>query len=152
MTESTITPEGFTVSRVFDATPEQVWQAWTTPEQFATWFGTEAIEVPLDTVTMDVRPGGDLRATMILPDGTRLEWNGRYREVEPPARLVYVLSDDPDDDIDAGEPVETLFAPVDGGTRVTIFQPRYGFSDEQIEATIAGYSGFYDSLGRVLGE
>ena len=45
-------------SRVFDAPRERVWREWTEPERFADWFGGAESEIPLDTVSMDVRPGG----------------------------------------------------------------------------------------------
>ena len=32
---------GYTIKRTFDAPPEVVFEAWTDPEQFAIWFGTE---------------------------------------------------------------------------------------------------------------
>jgi uncharacterized protein YndB with AHSA1/START domain len=31
--------EGITITRVFDAPRERVWQEWTEPERFADWFG-----------------------------------------------------------------------------------------------------------------
>ena len=43
--------ESFTITRTLAAPPELVWDVWTKPEHFAVWFGTEAVEVPLDSVT-----------------------------------------------------------------------------------------------------
>ena len=57
-------PPGITITRVFDAPRERVWREWTEPEPFADWFGGTESEIPLDTVSMDVRPGGSWRATM----------------------------------------------------------------------------------------
>ena len=31
--------DGYTISRVFDAPRDLVWQCWTSPEHFAVWFG-----------------------------------------------------------------------------------------------------------------
>ena len=31
------------ITRTFPATPEQVFDAWTTPASFAVWFGTAAV-------------------------------------------------------------------------------------------------------------
>jgi hypothetical protein len=39
---------------------------------------------------------------------------------------------------------------VDGGTQLTIRQDRSDFSDEQVEATIAGYNEFIDDIERLL--
>src|SRR5215210_5987043 len=87
---------GFTLTRVFDAPRERVWREWTEPERFADWFGGPEAEVPLDTVAMDVRPGGAWRATMFSgPQRREIRWTGEYREVEPPGRLVLTMSDRP---------------------------------------------------------
>jgi uncharacterized protein YndB with AHSA1/START domain len=49
---------GISVTRVFDAPRERVWREWTEPERFADWFGGPDAEVPLSSVSMDVRKGG----------------------------------------------------------------------------------------------
>jgi len=140
--------DGFTVSRFIAAPRELVWQAWTTPEHFAAWFGTEAIEVPLETVVLDVRPGGKMALVMLLPDGNRMEWFGEYSVVDRPSRLEYWLSDGPP--IEGLDPVVVTFDEVEAGTQLTLFQPRYGFTDEQMDATAAGYGSFFDSLEHVV--
>jgi uncharacterized protein YndB with AHSA1/START domain len=140
--------DGFTVTRVIAAPRQLVWDAWTKPEHFAVWFGTEAVEVPLESVVMDLRPGGKLAAVMLLPDGNRIDWDGEYRVVEPIERIEYVLSDEPL--VPGLDPVVTTFTEVDGGTEVSLFQPRYGFTDEQMAATAAGYNAFFDALENVV--
>jgi uncharacterized protein YndB with AHSA1/START domain len=140
--------ESFTVTRTLAATRELVWEAWTRPEHFAVWFGTEAVEIPLDSVTMDVRVGGTLAATMLIPDGPRIDWLGEYTVVDRPSRLAFTLSDNPDEY--AGVPIVAIFTEVEGGTEVSLTQQRGDFDDEQVQATIAGYNAFYDSLERVL--
>ena len=140
--------DGFTVTRFIAAPRELVWDAWTKPEHFSVWFGTEDVEVPLDSLVMDVRPGGKLAAVMLLPDGNRIDWDGEYRVVEPISRIEYVLSDQPL--VPGLDPVVTTFTEVEGGTEVSLFQPRYGFTDEQMEATAAGYNAFFDALEKAV--
>ena len=48
---------GVRITRVFDAPRERVWSEWTEPASFADWFGGRECEVPLTSVSMDVRPG-----------------------------------------------------------------------------------------------
>ncbi len=55
---------GISITRVFAAPRERIWAEWTTPEAFADWYGGE-VEIPLDTVEMDVREGGYWKATML---------------------------------------------------------------------------------------
>ena len=38
-----------------------MWREWTEPAAFADWFGGTESEVPLASVSMDVRPGGSWR-------------------------------------------------------------------------------------------
>src|SRR5919204_1518391 len=90
---------GITITRVFDAPRERVRREWTEPERFADWFGGPESEVPLPTVSMDVRPGGSWRLTMYAQPGRReIRWKGEYREVVAPERLVFTVSDQPDGD------------------------------------------------------
>ncbi|GAA1931257.1 SRPBCC domain-containing protein [Microbacterium aoyamense] len=138
----------FTITRDLAAPRELVFEALTKPEHFGVWFGTAAVEVPQDSLTMDVRPGGAFRAVMLLPDGNRIDWAGEYVEVDPPAHLAMTLTDNPDEY--AGLPVLFDLEDVDGATRLTISQDRAGFSDEQVAATIAGYNAFIDDIDRVV--
>jgi uncharacterized protein YndB with AHSA1/START domain len=85
---------------------------------------------------------------MHLPDGNRIDWAGSYVTVEPPAHLAMTLTDQPGDDL--GLPVLFDLEEVDGGTQLTIRQDRADFSDEQVEATIAGYNAFIDDIERVV--
>ncbi len=140
--------EYFTITRTLQAPRELVFEALTKPEHLAVWFGTAAVEVPQETLVMDVRPGGEFRAVMLLPDGGRIDWAGEYRAVEPPSHLAMTLTDRPAED--AGLPVLFDLTEVDGGTELTISQHRADFSDEQVAATIAGYNAFIDDIEDVL--
>ena len=88
---------GITITRTFDAPRELVWKEWTEPERFADWFGGPETEVPLSTVSMDVRAGGAWRATMLAGAPRReIQWEGEYHEVVEPERLVFTICDRPD--------------------------------------------------------
>ena len=138
----------FTITRELTAPRELVFEALTAPEHFAVWFGTAAVEVPQDTLSMDVRPGGGFRAVMHLPDGNRINWAGEYVEVDRPSHLAMTLSDRPGEY--AGLPVLFDLEEVAAGTRLTIRQDRSDFSDDQIAATIAGYNAFIDEIQNIL--
>jgi uncharacterized protein YndB with AHSA1/START domain len=140
--------EYFSVTRTISAPRELVFEALTRPEHFAVWFGTAAVAVPQETLTMDVRPGGAFRAVMHLPDGNLINWAGTYVAVDPPSHMAMTLTDQPDDD--AGLPVVFDLVTVDGGTELTVRQDRADFSDEQVAATIAGYNAFLDDIEKVV--
>ena len=140
--------DGLTITRTFAASRELVYEAWTRPEHFSVWFGTEAVDVPLDTLSLDVRVGGAWNAVMHLPDGNKIYWAGEYTEVDPPEHLAFTMTDEPGSD--PGEPITVSFAEVDGGTEMTLFQARGDFTDEQLEQTVIGYNGFFDAMEKLL--
>lgn len=77
----------FTMSHIFRAPRQKVWDAWTRPEQIARWFGPKGSTMTI--VSADVRPGGMVHSHMDLPDGTRIWAKFVYREVTAPSRLVW---------------------------------------------------------------
>jgi uncharacterized protein YndB with AHSA1/START domain len=79
-----------TITRVFDAPRELVWKAWTEPEQLARWWGKRGWSTPVESITMDVRPGGVFRLLSINDaDGREMRLDSTYQEVVEPARLVF---------------------------------------------------------------
>jgi uncharacterized protein YndB with AHSA1/START domain len=84
-----ISTQEITITRVFDAPRELVWKAWTEPDQLAQWWGPLGWTNRLETIEMDVRPGGAFRVTSVSDeDGTEMTTSGAYREVLEPERLV----------------------------------------------------------------
>lgn len=70
--------------RVFDAPRERVWRAFTDPKLIAQWWG-RGNELVVER--MEVERGGHWRYVEHAPDGVH-GFEGRYREVTPPERLV----------------------------------------------------------------
>jgi uncharacterized protein YndB with AHSA1/START domain len=140
--------EGITITRVFDAPRERVWSEWTEPARFADWFGGAEYEVPLATVSMDVRPGGSLRLTMLADPGGEIHWKGEYREVVEPERLVFTISDQPGDD--AYELIIVVLIDLGDGRTEMRFEQRGGLSAEQYERTGQGWSTFFDRIAERL--
>jgi uncharacterized protein YndB with AHSA1/START domain len=142
---------GITITRVFDAPRERVWQEWIEPERFADWFGGPESEVPLDTVSMDVRSGGSWRLTMFAaPGGREIQWKGEYREVIEPERLVFTVSDQPGDD--AYELVTVVLTDLGDGRTEMHFEQRGVMSAEQYERAGQGWSTFFDRIAEHLAD
>jgi uncharacterized protein YndB with AHSA1/START domain len=140
--------EGITITRVFDAPREQVWKEWTEPERFADWFGGTESEVPLSTVSMDVRPDGLWRLTMFAEPGRReIRWKGEYREVVEPERLVFTVSDRPDE---VYELVSVVLTDLGDGRTEMLFEQRGHMTPDQYEAAGQGWSGFFDRIAERL--
>jgi uncharacterized protein YndB with AHSA1/START domain len=139
---------GITIRRVFDAGRERVWREWTKPEGFADWFGGPDSEVPLSTVSMDVRPGGAWRATMFAgPERREIRWKGEYREVVEPERLVFTVSDRPGDEF---ELVTVVLTDIGGGRTEMLFQQRGSMRPEQYERAAKGWESFFDRIAERL--
>jgi uncharacterized protein YndB with AHSA1/START domain len=145
VTEFRADEDGLAIRRVFDAPREAVWDEWTEPEAFADWYGGPEAEVPLDTVTMDVRKGGAWGLTMFFGPGRReIRWEGTYREVVEPERLVFTITDRP------GEETFELVTVVlrdlgDGRTEMDFHQGR-GMSPAAYERAGRGWMGFFDAI------
>jgi uncharacterized protein YndB with AHSA1/START domain len=94
MMEATMTAEtrseDFVTSRVFDASRDLVWKAFTEPERMQQWWGPKGVTVT--AAKMDLRPGGSYHYGMRTPDGHTMWGKFVYRDIEPPARLVFVNS------------------------------------------------------------
>ena len=140
------------VVRIFDAPRELVWRMFTEPEHFATWFGTPPYTTPLSTITMDPRPGGEFRATMVHEtEDIKLPFVGHFREVVEPERIVQTFENpsDPDD-----PDVETLTVTLtDFGDATKVVYTQVGhLPDEQYPLIEIGVSSFYDRMAKHLAE
>jgi uncharacterized protein YndB with AHSA1/START domain len=75
------------MSRVFDASREKVWEAFTKPEHVARWYGGHGFTNPV--CEMDVRPGGHWHHVMRTPDGTEFETHFVFVDVMKPEKLSW---------------------------------------------------------------
>jgi uncharacterized protein YndB with AHSA1/START domain len=141
---------GIRIRRVFNAPRERVWKEWIEPQKFADWYGGPEWEVPLPTVTMDVRPGGRLRLTMFGPpeDRVRIEWEGEYLEVEAPARLVFTIRSRPG--TEDYERVTVTLTELAADQTEMLFEQRGSMSPEQYERATEGWATFFDRLEQRL--
>jgi uncharacterized protein YndB with AHSA1/START domain len=140
---------GLTMTRVFDAPRERVWKEWTEPERFADWFGGPESEVPVSSVTMDVREGGAWRATMIAgPRRREIHWTGTYREVIPPERLVFTINDRPDED--PYELVIVMLKDLGDDRTEMLMEQRGHMAAVQYERAKQGWGTFFDRMDERL--
>jgi len=137
-------PVAITIVRILDAPRERVWKEWTEPASFADWFGGEDGEIPLETVAMDVREGGTWRLTM-FHGGREIPWEGEYHEVVAPERLVFTVSDQPDD-ARADLIVVVLTDLGDGRTEMHFEQRGESMPPEAYKRAGAGWGVFFDRM------
>jgi uncharacterized protein YndB with AHSA1/START domain len=121
-TTVSVTGRTLTLSRVFDAPRELVWQAYTDPTHIVKWMFAKDWESPF--AETDVRPGGRFRIGMRPADHSEEGFglDGTYREVVKPERLVQVIGD--------GRVLTSLFQDVGGKTKLTI-SVEMAMSEEQ---------------------
>ena len=75
------------IERVFDAPRDLVWRAFTEPELVAQWWGRGN---KLVIERFEVERGGHWRFVEHTADGVH-GFEGRYREVTPPDRLIWTF-------------------------------------------------------------
>jgi len=147
MTEAA-TAQEIEITRVYEAPRELVWRAWTEPEELVQWWGPPGWSTPLETVTMDVRPGGAFRLTSVSDDGVEMPVVGVYREVVEPERLVL---DEPAEQAwhEGSESVVTFTDLGDGRTEVAI-RAVVQTTDEMRQNAERGMRATFDRLGEHL--
>ncbi len=92
------TDKGFTFTRVFDATPQQIWRAWTDPDRAAQWWHPRGVSTPRESVSIDAVVGGEYRYTMVNDlSGEEYPTGGVYRELIENERLVFTWGTPGDD-------------------------------------------------------
>jgi uncharacterized protein YndB with AHSA1/START domain len=144
--------DAISITRTLDAPREQVFKAWTEPEHFTRWYGFgDGWSCPLDTISMDVRPGGKWRATMSNPDeGVEVPFVGKYREVSAPQRLVYAMLDAGDPNAEDSDEVVTVTLEDKGDGKTEMKFEHVGLAEELIEETKAGWDSFFDALAKYV--
>jgi uncharacterized protein YndB with AHSA1/START domain len=138
---------GLELTRVFAAPRERLWREWTEPERFADWFGGRDADVPVASVSMDVRPDGRWQA-IVHRDGVETRWEGVYREVVELARLVLTFSDQPGEE--AHEVVTVVFTDLGDGRTEMRLEQRGTHSPELYRQTLYGWTSFFDRIAERL--
>jgi uncharacterized protein YndB with AHSA1/START domain len=87
-------PEGdgrsITITRVFKAPREKVWQRWTDPGQYMCWWGPKGFTAPY--AKFDLHVSGKFLSCMRSPDGKDYWDTGTFKEIREPNRIVYTDS------------------------------------------------------------
>jgi uncharacterized protein YndB with AHSA1/START domain len=77
----------FVMSRVFEAPRHLVFETMTKPEYVKQWWCCmDGFTMPVCEI--DLRVGGKWRYVMVGPDGAEVAFNGVYREIAAPERIV----------------------------------------------------------------
>jgi len=152
--------EELTITRIFDASRELAWKAWTDPEAVKRWWGPKYFTAPVSKI--DLRVGGKYLSCMHGPDNKDYWSTGVYREIVPMERIVCTdsFADEKGNVVPAsyygmpGEwPLELLvtvsFEETGGRTKMTLRHEGLpeGLMREQCEA---GWSESFDKLAESI--
>ncbi len=75
------------ITRTFDAPRSLVFEAWSRSERLSRWWGPRGFTLPVCYV--DFRPGGAFRFVMRGPDNQDYPFDGFYREIVAPEKIVF---------------------------------------------------------------
>jgi uncharacterized protein YndB with AHSA1/START domain len=136
------------IERTFDASAEEVFDAWTSEEVLTRWFHSQpGWDTPVAEV--DLRVGGKVRVAMRELDGTEHAMGGEYTLIDRPHRLAMTWSFD---EVPGNEQtLELEFIERDGRTTVVMINSGI-VTQERKEDQQWGWNGCLDSLERALGE
>jgi uncharacterized protein YndB with AHSA1/START domain len=139
-----------TLVRRIAARPSIVFEAMTTAEGVAAWFGPD--DLPVVRAEMDARVGGAYRVQFRTLDGRDHEACGEFLEVVPPRRIVMSWSWAFGGELEEGgriSRVEIELRPIADGTELTFTHA--ALQNEASEKSHAhGWSGALDKLVRHL--
>ena len=85
------------VTRMFDAPARLVFEAWSRPELFKTWWVPRSMGMTLRSCEMDVRTGGKYRLVFGDDPANPMAFFGTYLEVVPGKRIVWTNEESGDE-------------------------------------------------------
>jgi uncharacterized protein YndB with AHSA1/START domain len=85
--ESNTKDREISITRTLNAPIDLVWEAWTTPEHIAQWWGPNGFTNTIGK--MDMQPGGEWLLVMHGPDGTDYKNKSVFKEIIPNKKIVF---------------------------------------------------------------
>ena len=145
-------PLALRITRTFAAPRERVFRAWTDPQAIKKWFIEPSDGSWTREPEIDARPGG---AYCFTGESNGKPWDihGTYREVDPPAKLVFTWEwEDHPAPGDSGDTLVTVEF-LDRGERTEVVLTHERFPSEASRKDHeTGWDGCFDSIERVLSQ
>jgi len=152
------------ITRVFDASPEQIWKAWTSEELVKQWWGPKGFTCPI--AKMEFREGGTSLVCMRAPKefgGMDMYNTWSYQKIEPMKRIDYILnfSDKDGNKLDpaaigmpAGIPKDVphviIFKDL-GNNKTEVTVTEYGYTSSQVvELSRSGMAECLDKMATIF--
>jgi len=132
------------VKRVFDAPVHIVFEAWSNPELFRSWWVPKSAPITLESCEMDIRTGGTYRLVFRHPDFDQsMAFFGTYTEVVPNERLVWT-----NEESDQGA-ITTVTFEEQGGKTLVVYSERYATNEALEEAMNGSAEGLPEQFAQL---
>lgn len=148
MEVSTLSDREVLITRIFDAPRDKVWQAFADPKLLAQWWGRGN---KLDVERFEFERGGHWRFVEHA-DGESTGFEGRFREITPPERIVWTFEWD---GMPGHPSIDTVVFEDLGDGRTRIVNTAMFFTTEERDGMLqsgmeGGLSESYAALDRLL--
>ena len=133
------------LKRLLKAPRERVFAAFTDQDKLTKWFGPKGVTIP--ECDMDVRPGGRYRYVMQSEEDASKRYIvcGEFKEIDPPARLVYSWAWETDGVLGHQSQVIIELVDRDGATELLLTHEKLE-SEESRDNHGQGWTSSFDCL------
>lgn len=140
-----------TITRVFDAPRELVFDVWTDPDHLARWFGPEPFTA--GPVRVRLAEGGAWRACIRSAELKMERWvRGVYHEIRRPERLVFSFAwEEPKGSPGHDTLCTVTLADHDGKTEMTFHQAIFETVEDR-DGHVTGWRSSFEDLASYLEE
>jgi uncharacterized protein YndB with AHSA1/START domain len=136
------------ITRIFEAPREQVFKAWTDPDEVAAWYGPEHMDTPREKIHIDLRVGGRYELTMVRRDGGEFAIGYEILEFVEPELIVLRSDPMPEMGMHDGTVLRVEFHDHGAKTRMTLSDGPY--PPEGRGHAEAGWNAAFDKLATLV--
>jgi uncharacterized protein YndB with AHSA1/START domain len=131
------------ITRTFDAPIGLMYSLWSDLDHFKNWMGPEGFDCV--EMEMDFRVGGQYRGMIRSADHGDNWFHGRYREIDPPRRLVFTWQWEQGPSGNVETLITISFAEHNGQTTMTFHQSPF-VSVAARDNHIGGWTSLFNKL------
>lgn len=135
------------INRFIKAPRQQVFAAWTDPEQLREWFGPEHVQTR--RLTANPQVGGRFQWDLTSPEGEEMTVKGEYREVIPNQKVVFTWQWQNDEDWMTDSVVTVELSDAKGGTDLCLTHERLP-NEKSSNGHTKGWNSSLDKLEKWL--
>jgi uncharacterized protein YndB with AHSA1/START domain len=105
-----------TITRIFQARPEVVFECMTTPAHLTHFWGPAGARTPLEGITVEPHPGGRFETLMVNDEtGAEYPMRGVFVDFDPPRKLTFTEAD-----VEGGMTTSIVFNDLGDGRTETV--------------------------------